>query len=380
MKNTGNKKKILYVITKSNWGGAQRYVYDLATSLPSDAFDVCVVHGGKGLLGEKLRDAGIRTISIPYLERNVKIGNELRTFVALVRLFREEKPDIIHLNSSKIGGIGSLAGRIARVPRIIFTAHGWYVKENRPKFVRISVRFLSWLTALFSHTIIVVSDDDKRSAPRFIVSKKVVRIHNGLSVHTILKRNTARKKIREIVNNTTLQRGAHWVGTISELHKNKGLVYAIDAISHARKSGTDVLFFIIGDGEDRAALQNSIARHNMEDSIFLLGHVSDASKLLSAFDIFTLTSTKEGFPYALLEAGIAECAVVASSVGGIPEIIADMETGILTYPNNSEEVAKAILFLVQNKTKRKELGAALQTHVTKNFTKDRMLRATLSLY
>src|SRR3989344_3118896 len=98
------KKKILYVITKSVWGGAQRYVYDLATRLPREKFEVVVACGGDGFLIEKVRKAGIRVIQLPELARDVHIGRELKSLWSLARVFAREQPDIIHLSSSKTGG------------------------------------------------------------------------------------------------------------------------------------------------------------------------------------------------------------------------------------------------------------------------------------
>ena len=117
-------KKILFLITKANWGGAQRYVFDLATALRNE-FDISVAFGQEGLLAKKLREAQITTFPIRALQRDVSISSDVKSFLELMRLFRVEKPDVVHLNSSKAAGVGALAARLAGVPRIIFTAHGW---------------------------------------------------------------------------------------------------------------------------------------------------------------------------------------------------------------------------------------------------------------
>src|SRR3989344_1038967 len=105
--------KILYCITKSNWGGAQRYVYDLATHLPAE-FEAAVVLGGDGALKTRLEIAGIPTIPLSRLERDIHIRGDIKTFFELLGIFRRERPDIIHLNSSKMGILGTLAARIVR--------------------------------------------------------------------------------------------------------------------------------------------------------------------------------------------------------------------------------------------------------------------------
>ena len=126
-------KKILFVITKSNWGGAQKYVYDLANELhrPNAEFEVAVAFGQEGQLAGKLREAGITTHPIRSLQRDVSVIADIKSFFELLRLFKTQKPDIAHLNSSKVGGLGALAARVAGVPKIIFTVHGWPFWETR---------------------------------------------------------------------------------------------------------------------------------------------------------------------------------------------------------------------------------------------------------
>src|SRR3989338_9863030 len=131
------KRKILYVITKGNWGGSQRYLFDMATSLPKNKFDVKVAIGEGGLLKERLLENGIKVISIPALQRDISVMKEIRSFVSLYKIFRTSpRPDVVHLNSSKASALGALAARIAGVPRIVFTAHGWPFKEDRPWVIK----------------------------------------------------------------------------------------------------------------------------------------------------------------------------------------------------------------------------------------------------
>ena len=176
------RKKILFVITKSNWGGAQRYVYDLATALPQDQFEVSVAFGQPGLLALKLKAASITVHPIYSLERNMSFIADMKSFFELRRLFHTEQPDVVHLNSSKAAGIGALAARLAGVPRIIFTAHGWPFWEQRNSVSRGLIYFFSWLTALLSHKIIVVSDYDLEVEKKMpLIARKTIHIYNGIT-------------------------------------------------------------------------------------------------------------------------------------------------------------------------------------------------------
>ena len=134
--NPPHPEKILLIITKSNWGGAQHYVHTIATNLKKEGRDVVVGLGGTGLPGapagqleSRLQAEGIRTIFLPSFARDVSLFREWHAVIALVDLIKKERPQVLHLNSSKAGGLGALAGRIAGVPHIVFTAHGWAHRE-----------------------------------------------------------------------------------------------------------------------------------------------------------------------------------------------------------------------------------------------------------
>ncbi len=139
-----SKKKILYVITKSVWGGAGKYVYDLATNLPKDKFEVFVAAGGKDELAQKLIRAGIPYFEIKSFQRDINVIKEILAYFEILLLLLKIRPDIIHVNSSKAGGIVGVAAWDYRFLtfnfklKIIFTAHGWAFHESRPKWQNLS--------------------------------------------------------------------------------------------------------------------------------------------------------------------------------------------------------------------------------------------------
>lgn len=370
------KKKILFVITKSNWGGAQKYVYDLAKNLPKEKFDVVVACGGGGTLVQKLHAESIPTIEIPGLQRDIHFSDEFGVWGRLVSLFKRERPDIIHLNSSKIGGLGALAGRFAGVSKIIFTAHGWHYKENRHWTIRTVTYLLSWLTVLLSHVTITVSDDDQTRAPKLFASDKIVRIHNGITPPLFLDRMEARKKLHmHDTGNDDL-----WIGIIAELHKNKGLTYAIDALRQLIDDGIGVRLFIMGEGEERTNLEKRIRERSLENHVVLLGHVDNAPQYIPAFDVFLLPSFKEGLPYTILEAGAAGVPIVASGVGGISEIVGHELSGLLVAPGDSLGIAQALRSILTDNEVRRRYAQALHTTVETQFSLERMLQETMKVY
>ena len=377
------KKKILFVITKSNFGGAQRYVYDIARSLSLDEFEVVVAFGGEGLLKEKLSDANIRTISVDGLERDINIFNEFRVFSQLMKLYREERPDVVHLNSSKIGGIGAFAGRVVGIKRIIFTAHGWAFNEERPWIERMVIACLSWLTIMLAHMTIAVSKQIKSQMCYFPFTKNRMKvIHNGVDQAGVFSKEEARGLLLKHNKkmSSAIPKDAFWIGTVSELHATKGLLYAIEAVEKLVSKGKNVVFIIIGEGEKRHELRKLIEEKNLQDKVFLFGFIDAAPQYLRAFDIFTLTSISEALSLSTLEAGLSERPVVASDVGGLPEIITSNESGLLVPIRDSQAIADAIDFLIENKEKRGLLGSKLKQKVENDFSLQKMLTKTIEVY
>ena len=374
---TPRDRKILYIITKSNFGGAQRYVYDLATAMQKRGRNVVVAMGGDGTLKEKLIQQGIATVTLPSLERDIHAGKDVRAFFDIFTLIKKERPDVVHTNSSKAGILGAIAGRLARVPSIIFTVHGWAFNENRGVLQKVFIFAVSWLTACLSHYVITVSRYDYNQARSLGCGKKrYVMIHNGAGIQQFIDR----KKVRIVLGGAQTYNKL-WVGTIAELHKNKGLSYAIKAIALLPQDLRDQLvYYIIGDGEGRAALEALIKEKKLEDTVFLIGYKDNAASLLPAFDIFLLPSEKEGLPYVLLEAGLAGVATISTNVGGIPEIIEDMKTGILVHPHNPDEIKTALSYLMTNKEKREQFGKLLHEKIKKEFSTNKMLEKTLEIY
>lgn len=377
------KPKILFVITKSSWGGAQRYVYDLATHFKT-TYDVAVVLGGNGLLKTTLEKAGVRVIPLTSMQRDIDPKQDVYSFWKLFSIFKQEHPDIVHLNSSKAGGLGAFAARFCGVRKIIFTAHGWAFNENRSPLHRKITLFLHWCTVLLSHRTIAVSQktySDMVYMP--LMRKKLTMIHNGIAETQLIGKLEARKHLSQFKKDVShLDPHTLWIGTISELHPNKGLDVAIEAIIKLKQNPTlpSFCFFIIGDGQDRQKLENKIKESHLEKSIFLLGAVPEASKYLNAFDIFTLTSITEGLPFVILEAGMATLPVVASRVGGIPEIITQLESGILVKSKNVMEIAESLQFLLLNDKKRTQLGIALHQIIKNKFAIETMYRKTETWY
>ncbi len=370
--------RILYVITKAApMGGAQKYVYDLAVAARDRGYGVVVAVGGTGALVDRLEAAHIRVVALPLAQQRSFIA-DLLTFgslVPLVRLMRRERPDVVHVNSAKAGGLGALAARIAGVRRIIFTAHGWEFNAPRSFFSRAGIRLFSWLTVLLSHSTIAVSDAIRRDTRWWpFVSHKIVVIRNGLTCPTRVPRDEARATLAP----RTV--GRYWIGIASELSATKRVEDAINAFAQIAPRHPDAILVIMGDGREREALESLVRDLHLSLRVSFLGFVPDAATLFAAFDLFVHTSRSEALGYAILEAGCASLPVVATKVGGVAEIIPDAYHGVLVRREAPEQVAAAMESLMNDPRRAAEIGARLHARVAHAFSTARMLAETLALY
>lgn len=376
-----DKNKILILITKSNWGGAQKYVFDIATNLPKDQYDIEVIFGGAGVLKQKLDQNGIKNESIKELERDINLLKDIKTLLKLIKIFKEKKPDILHLNSSKIGAMGAVAGRIAGVKKIIFTAHGWAFNENRSAISKIILKIIYWITIISSHKTIIVSNGMGKFIKKWpFIKNKIINIYNGVTEYPLLEKTQSREMLSEKYPSLKNYMGDKWIGTIAELHSIKNLDVAIRAINEIQKESTDLKYIIIGEGEKRKELEKLIKTHKLDNVVFLIGAITEAGKYLKAFDLFLLPSRSEGLPYVLLEAGLAKIPTIATNVGGIPEIISDKKTGLLVRPNNEKEPASAIKYYLENPSLMIEYANNLKNKVQIEFSIEQMIARTLKVY
>src|SRR5665213_535351 len=330
-------RKILFVITKANWGGAQRYVFDLASAAKNKGFLVTVATGGEGELTRRLRSEGIAVELVAGLGRDVRIGGDLRALAQLYRLMRRTQPDIVHLNSSKAGFTGALAAHFADVPKILFTAHGWAFNEPRAWWQKNIFGMLHHATILLSHTTICNSQstyDDVACMPG--AAKKLVVIHNGVRPVDLLAKLDARVILAPAL------RDKFWLGTLSELHKVKGLPVALESFAEIADRFPETALVIMGDGEERGRLEKLAAQLKIAERVHFCGYVENGPSYLPALDLFLLPSLSESFGYVVLEAGLAGLPVIASKVGGVPEIIKDGEDGVLVAPGDSQALAAAL--------------------------------------
>lgn len=378
------KQKILYVITQSEFGGAQRYVLDLASNLPKDQYETAIACGEDtaGQAGNDLtaraRKRGIQTHTLTSVGRSINPFVDAAGFFELLKLFRAERPDVVHLNSSKIGILGGLAAKVARVPKTVFTAHGLVFHEPLPAWRKTLYRLLEQSARPFRDVIIAVSNADRESAiaARLARPENVVHIPNGVGPMNFLSRTETRTALEQKIGRALPDQ---LIGTIANFYPTKGLPYLLAAIHEVRRADPNIVSVIIGDGAERPHLESLIERNNLGNTVLLAGALPNAAQYLKAFDLFVLPSVKEGWPYAILEAMAAEVPIVATRVGGIPEML-EPDRGFLVPSADQTALTNAITHALENPTQAAATASRAHQTVAHEFALERMVRETVKIY
>ncbi len=377
------KKRVLFIVTQSEFGGAQRFLSNLITHLDKDAYDILVAVGSSGN-GDFIRVLNTETIphqKLNFLKREPSV-KDIRAIFEIRSLIKNYHPDILFLNSSKAGFIGSLASVFPtkiNALKVIYRIGGWSFNDPWPKPKKLLWVMLEWLSAKWKDVIIVNNKHDLEQAKKLKIKPRneIVLIHNGIEIYKLdmLSREDARIKLFERIIGYSNQNIVfkNIVGTIANFYPTKGLEYLIRATDYF-KDRDDLAFFIIGDGELRQKFEKMIIENKLEKKVFLLGNLPDAHKLLSAFDIFVLPSLKEGFPWALIEAMSAKLPVITTPVGAVPEIIEDHKNGLIIKPKDPVDLAEKITEILENDRLKNELGIQAHQTVLFKFELDKMVK------
>ncbi len=370
--------KILYIVTQSEFGGAQRYVFDLATNLPRENFEIAIAAGGNGSLFEKLGSKDIKTYKLNYLIRSINPIYDLIVIFEILKLLIKYKPDIIHLNSSKASIVGSFASALYRIKKkhkLIYSVHGFVFNEPLPKVIKYFYYLAERLSAIFKDKLIFIyqADMDKAAKIKVASPEKFELIYNGVEKIDYLPRDQARNELK-------LPTDSLIIGNIANFYPTKGLPYLVKAAGIVCQKIPNAIFVLIGDGLERKSIEAEIKKLSLENKFLLLGKIDQAPKLLKAFDIFALSSVKEGLPYSLLEAMQAGLACVATSVGGNSEIITNEKNGLLIKPANEIDLANAIFNLGQNDILRKNIGRLAEIDTPQKFSLEKMVSKTIDIY
>jgi glycosyltransferase involved in cell wall biosynthesis len=358
------RPKVLLLITLAEVGGAQAYVGALLPALV-DRFDVVVAAHGNGPLRDTADRLGIRFLPLRHVRRAINPWRDAVGLLELVRLLRRERPDILHASSSKAGVLGRLAAAIAGVPIRIFTVHGWAFTAHSGLAARL-YRLADRLVRPLTTVTVCVAEHERATglAARTCSEARTVVIPNAIDARTV-PLTPGRRQTPQFV-------------AVGRLKAPKDFVTLVRAVAELPQESCELL--IVGEGPDRPGLEAEIDRLGLDGRVRLAGERDDVPDLLAGADVFVLASASEGMPISVLEAMAAGLPVVASRVGGVPEVVADGETGLLVPPGSPQELAEALRRLLADPELRQRLGDAGRIRVRERFDLAPFRRAHVELY
>ncbi|MEM7129387.1 MAG: glycosyltransferase family 4 protein [Chloroflexota bacterium] len=358
-----NKRRILYVITRPDIGGAQGNVFDLISRVRNQ-YDVSLAVGFYGSLTDSVAKLGIDVHILPSLVRSINPITDVKAVREFLQLLDSIKPDLVHLHSSKAGTIGRIGCRIARIPSV-YTAHGWGFSLGNP-VIRRRIAYCSEALLGRLGQIICVSEDDRQQA-----------IHNRVSNPSNIK--TIRYGI-DALNCQVAQPNVSpptlvMVARFSEQKDQATLLRAIALLSHL-----NFCVQFVGSGPYLDDMIKLAEQLDVTEKVDFLGDRNDVPQILSESQVFVLSTNYEGLPISILEAMRAGLPVVGSKVNGIPEEVVDGVTGYIVPPHNAEDLAIALRKLIENPELRSQMGTAGKEKFHSEFEIRRMLTETTSLY
>jgi exopolysaccharide biosynthesis polyprenyl glycosylphosphotransferase len=372
------KIRILYVITLAEVGGAQTHLQSLIEKLDKERFEITIACSFTGPLVDNLRDLGVRVHELPNLKREISPANDIKTLIHLIRFCRKEKFDILHAHSSKAGFLGRVAGYLARVPVIIFSVHGFAFTPESTSVLRKIFMAIEFFCGRISSKVICVSSKDMEYAVKegIIPADRISRIANGVNIERFAKAGD-RQKIR---NEFGFSDGEIVVGMVTRLVDAKGCREFIQSAADLTNKYSHVRFLLVGEGPEHDKYSGLKDELKLGNRLILTGVRDDIPDILVGIDIFTLPSYTEALPYAVIEAMSAGKAVIATSVGGIPELITDRKEGLLIEPKDQNALNEKIDELVNDSNLRESLGQAAKKKIEDNYFLEKTVNQTTSLY
>lgn len=295
----------------------------------------------------------------------------------LSRVLRRERVSILHAHSAKAGLVGRLAAVCARTPVVFFTVHNSIFYAEWPEYKKGFFALAEKVLARRTYRIITVSEALRQEliAREGLKPGQVVTVYNGINPEEFQVAES-REALRRRLG---LPAEAPLVGIVTRLAPQKGLRYLIEAAALFPPEER-LVFVVVGDGPLRAELQELAEKSGVGSHFVFTGVRRDVPLILGALDLLVLPSVTEGLGLILLEAMAASLPVVATAVGGVPEVVLDGETGVLVPPRDPAALAGAIAGLLRAPERARRLGAAGRERVARLFTVERMVGQISALY
>lgn len=360
-------KKILYIITLPDLGGAQVHLYEIITNLLK-CVNCYLIVGKTGWLTDKLTNMKERIYIVESLVRHISLKEDLNAIFKIKKLIDRLRPDLVHCHSSKAGFIGRIAARLCNVPSV-FTAHGWAFTDGVSKQKQYIYKFLEKSMSRWTKKIICVSEFDRTIAIKAMPSSnnRIITVHNGIPDIKFSQQGCFECEVLSLV-------------MVARFSVQKDHRLLIQAIFDLNRVNPVFHLTLVGDGPLYEKEKLLVKELGIVDKVSFLGARTDVEKILSTQDVFLLISNWEGFPISILEAMRQGLPVIASDVGGVSEAVEDGVNGFLIPRGNKEVLKQRLLEMYRDKKKCFIMGEKSREKYLLHFSSDEMMNKIQKVY
>ncbi len=378
--------RVLRVIARLNMGGPALHVAYLSAGLAERGYETTLVAGtlarGEGSMAYVAEDLGVRILRLDALSREISPFRDAISVLRLARLIREQRPQILHTHTAKAGTVGRLAALLAgdaRPPIVVHTFHGHvlhgYFGPLKSQAFRVLERLLGRMTTRLIAVSPQVRDDlvslGVAPAEKFSVVRLGVELDERVRTQVVGADARARLGIapeRFVVG---------WVGRMTGVKRTDDV---LESLHRLRERGVDAVLLMVGSGPDRDHVEQRASALGIVHHCYFLGYQEDVSGWYRAFDAMILPSANEGTPVVVIEALAAGCPVVATSVGGVPDVVREGVDGFLVPMGDVDALADRLELLARDPELRARMGAAGRESVPARYAVERLVSDVDELY
>ncbi|HEX5582107.1 glycosyltransferase family 4 protein [Gaiella sp.] len=382
----GSPIRVLRVIARLNMGGPALHVTYLARGLAERGYETTLVAGDVGRGEQSMafvaERAGVEVVRLPGLSREVSPVRDAVAAWRVARIIRRVRPDVVHTHTAKAGAIGRAAALLAgpgRRPVVVHTFHGHVLRGYFGTMGTLLFRAIETALARVTDRLIAVSPEVRdelvglRVAPREKFS--VVRLGIELEPRVRFEGDATEVRRRHGIPADKFVVG--WFGRMTAVKRTDDLLTMLAGV---RERGIDALLLLVGDGDDRVRLEQRAHDLGLARSCLFAGYQEDVAPWYAICDVVVLTSASEGTPVTIIEALAAARPVVATRVGGVPDVVDEGETGFLVRPRDTHALAERLEILARDPERRFAMGEAGRQRMLERYAVDRLVSDVDALY
>jgi glycosyltransferase involved in cell wall biosynthesis len=378
--------KVLRVIARLNMGGPALHVAYLTAGLRERGYDTTLVAGslarGEDSMDFVAEQLGIRVEHVGELRRDISVVHDLRAVLSLALLIRHERPTILHTHTAKAGAVGRMAALLAggaRPPIVVHTFHGHVLRGYFGPVRSFGFRLLERWLARMTTALVAVSPEvrDDLVALRVAPSGRFTIVRLGIQLEERVADQDGRDETRRVLGIGPESFTVGWIGRMTAVKRTSDVLLAFKRL---RERGVDACLCMVGDGPDREPLERRAHELGIMRNTLFLGYQEDVAPFYAAFDAMILPSGNEGTPVSAIEALAAGRPVVATRVGGVPDVVRDGEDGFLVDAGDVDTLAERLAQLAGDPALRRTMGEAGRSRVLGRYSVERLIDDVDRLY